>query len=248
MQKPKIKKMNIILNSLLFTFLSLLFTFPISAHVTVKPAEVGVGQRLNFAVSVPTEENNPTTSVRLVIPQGLQSVRPNVKPGWNVQIKRVGESMKGEVLNTGEKAPDPETVTEIIWSGGQIPAEMRDEFVFSAQAPAEETSLNWKAYQTYSDGAVVAWDADPKTVAEYEKNKGQAFFSGENNPNAGDDDHSAPKPYSITKVVNDLAGSPKPATAQALIQDDKESNLPLILSAIAVIISGFALGLTLRKR
>src|SRR6185503_5990953 len=125
-----------------------------SAHVTVKPGDAGVGQRLNFMVSVPTEEEDPTIQVRLVIPEGVQSVRPNVKPGWNIQLKKSG---------SGEE----ERVSEIIWSGGKIPAEQRDEFVFSAQAPAEAGTVVWKAYQTYGDGDVVAWDNDPAVVAEY---------------------------------------------------------------------------------
>lgn len=209
------------------------------AHVTVKPAEVGVGQRLNFTVSVPTEEDNPTVEVRLVIPQGLKSVRPNAKPGWNIEIKKAGESMKGPVLNTGQPAPDPETITEIIWSGGSIPAEMRDEFIFSAQAPTEETELIWLAYQTYSDGTVVAWENDSKTIEEYQKS----------NPNAGEDDHGAPQPYSVTKIVNDLKTGAKPES-QSIVTDDKVSgnNMPLLLSGLAVVLSGLSLGIALRKK
>lgn len=208
------------------------------AHVTVKPAEVGVGERLNFAVSVPTEEDNPTVGVRLVIPQGLKSVRPNAKPGWNIEIKKAGESMKGSVLNTGQPAPDPETVTEIVWSGGSIPADMRDEFVFSAQVPAEETELIWKAYQTYSDGDIVAWENDSKTIEEYTKA----------NPNAGEDDHGAPEPYSVTKVINDLKKEAK--SEDHLKVEDKMSgnNMPMILSGLAVVLSGLSLGIALRKK
>lgn len=227
------------ISNLLVVLVAILIIVPSAfAHVTVEPAEVGVGQRLNFVVSVPTEEDNPTTSLRLVIPQGLQSVRPNTKPGWNIEIKRIGESMKGPILNTGQKAPDPETVTEVIWSGGSIPAEQRDEFVFSAQAPAEETTLIWKAYQTYSDGTVVAWESEPKTVEDYAKN---------NSSMEGDDDHDAPKPYSETKVINDLKASTAPS--EAVVKGEKvDNNLPLILSVIAVIVSGFALGIALRKK
>ena len=205
------------------------------AHVSVKPNQVGVAAYQTFNVSVPNEKDNPTTGIRLVIPAGLEHTSPNVKPGWSVEIKRAGESMKGEVLNTGEKAPDPETVTEIIWTGGSIPAGMRDDFYFSAKTPADPGELQWKAYQTYADGVTVAWDlakdAQPKDAS-------------------GADDFSVSGPYSTTKIVNDLAASPKASSVpgQVLVNSETESNLPLILSALAVIISGFALGLTLRKR
>ncbi len=160
----------------------------------------------------------------LVLPEGLQSVRPNVKPGWTVTLKKEPESMKGEVLNTGEEAPMK--ITEIIWSGGSIPAEQRDEFVFSAQAPASETSLNWKAYQTYVGGKIVAWDNDSKTVEEYTKD--HPAMEGMN-------DENAPKPFSVTKVVNDLkpTGEPKKESGQ---------NNALPLSILAIVLAAGSLG------
>jgi hypothetical protein len=73
----------------------------------------------------------------------------------------VGESEDGD-----EKV---ERVSEISWTGGNIPAGQRDEFLFSAQAPASSTTIPWKAYQTYADGSVVAWDASAKAVADQKK-------------------------------------------------------------------------------
>lgn len=200
---------------------------PAFAHVSVKPGQVGVGERLNFLVSVPTEEEDPTVQVRLVLPEGLQSVRPNVKPGWNIQLKKMGE---------GEEAK----VTEIIWSGGSIPAEQRDEFVFSAQAPAEETTLVWKAYQTYGDGDIVAWENSPEVVQEYTKN---------NPPKEGEDDHNAPRPYSETKVINDLAASPS-STEQGTttVAGASQSNTSNLLSIAAVVMSAAALGMQVYKK
>lgn len=228
-------------SSLLILLLGLLIAPNAFAHVTVKPTEIGLGARANFVVSVPTEEDVPTTEVRLVIPNGIKSVRPNAKPGWTIEIKRIGESMKGAVLNTGQPAPDPETVTEIVWSGGSIPVEMRDEFVFSAQAPSEATSLSWKAYQTYANGEVVAWDADPKTVEDYAKA----------NPTAGDDDHNAPKPFSVTKVTNDLATNTlAPATSgeTVSVKSDGNSSFAIVLSIAAIALAGTSLYLQTKKR
>lgn len=175
---------------------------PVSAHVTVKPKQVGVGERTDFVVSVPTEEDNPTVAVRLIVPEGVTSVRPNVKPGWTIQLKRNAS----------------ENVTEITWSGGSIPAEQRDEFIFSAQVPTQESTLNWKAYQTYQTGDVVAWD----------------------------NDHAAPKPYSQTSVVNDLEekASINENIAISLARDTKA----IILSLIAVTLSICALTMQVRAK
>ena len=202
------------------------------AHVTVKPNEVGVGTYQTFNVSVPNEKEVATTQIRLIIPAGLEHASPNVKPGWNVRIVKAGESMKGEVLNTGAQAPDPETVTEIIWTGGSIPEGMRDDFFFSAKTPADAGELKWNAYQTYANGVTVAWDLDsgaqPKTAD-------------------GKDDFSVSGPYSVTKVVNDLTAPSTPEVTQTY-ESVSDNNLPLMLSVLAAIVSGFALGLTLRRR
>lgn len=210
---------------------------PASAHVVVRPAELGVGERTNFVVSVPTEKEVATTAIRLVIPDGIKSVRPNVKPGWTIRVETKGDGMKGRVLNTGETLSEEEAAepAQIIWSGGSIPAGQRDEFVFSSQAPAEEVTLAWKAYQTYADGEVVAWDADAKQVEEYVKN----------NPNPGEDDHNAPKPYSETKVVNDLTVAKN--TDQGNSGNVTGTNNAM-LSIIAIVLSAAALGMQLWKR
>lgn len=218
----------------LATFMVLSASSQALAHVVVKPGQVGLGERLNFTVSVPTEEADPTVQVRLVIPEGLQSVRPNVKPGWNIQLVKVGE---------GEAAK----ISEIVWSGGRIPADQRDEFVFSAQAPAIDTTLIWKAYQTYSDGDVVAWENDPKVVEEYAKSK-QATASG--TPSGEEDDHNAPRPYSTTKVVNDLskasaASQTSDGTGVAVEASNIKDSTDWVAYA-ALLVGAIALALNLR--
>lgn len=119
-----------------------------SAHVVVKPAEVGVAARQSFSVGVPNEKEVPVVKVRLVVPDGVKSVTPNVMPGWTIDVTREG---------SGEAA----TVKEVAWSGGSIPAGQRVDFAFSAQAPAKATTVQWKAYQTYEDGTEVSWDQAP---------------------------------------------------------------------------------------
>lgn len=205
-----------IISGLFLLLITMVMVPSVFAHVTVKPAELGVGARANFVVSVPTEEAVPTTQVRLVIPEGVKSVRPNVAPGWNIQLVKTGEG-------------DAQLVSEIIWSGGSIPVDQRNEFVFSAQAPANETALSWKAYQTYASGEVVAWDTDPQVVAN------------------GTHDDNAPKPYSVTKVVNDLSSSPQPTEVRPN-SERQENTLPTMLSIVAILISSTALYLQLKSK
>lgn len=151
----------------------------VSAHVVVSPSEVGAGAFQTFTTSVPNEKNVPTTALRLVIPDGLKEVMPTVKPGWKITVKKSGDD-----------------VTEIDWKGGSIPVGMRDEFTFSAQAPADATTLQWKVYQTYADKTVVSWDQTPTSGDE-------------------DDDSGSSGPYSTTKVINDLSDSASATNSSA---------------------------------
>lgn len=223
--------------SFIFSFLTLtiLFLAPVSsAHVSVKPQQAGAASFQTFTVGVPVEKDMATVGLRLVIPEGLNRVTPNVKSGWKVEVKKEERTvgMKGEVLNTGEQAPKEEVVTEIIWSGGVIPSGQRDDFLFSAQVPSDEKTLQWKAYQTYADGTVVSWDQEPN--AEQPKNED------------GHSDFSEKGPLSETKVINDLAGST--ANKTVVKTESQNTNAPFVLSALAFLFSSISLGLQFRKK
>ncbi len=181
------------------------------AHVTVKPGEVEAAARQVFSVGVPNEsEAAEVVGVRLVIPEGLESVRPNAKAGWTVEVKKTGE---------GEDAK----VSELIWTGGSVPVDQRDEFLFQGKAPAKTGELKWKAYETYSDGTTVAWEEEPS-------------------------EKEGSKPYSVTKIVEPA----KPAanvSSEAPAGDGASNgkvNLAIALGALGAILSGVALA-TKRK-
>jgi uncharacterized protein YcnI len=169
---------------------------------------VPVASFQNFTIGVPVEKQVPSTAIRLVLPENLKYVTPNVKPGWNIEIKKHGE---------GESAK----VTELIWSGGLIPAGQRDDFVFSAQVPPQTTTLQWKAYQTYQDGSVVAWEADPNSKSE---------------------DFSKVGPYSQTKIINDM--TPGKTTEEKSNDINRRDNW---IPYSALIIAALSLALQLRR-
>jgi uncharacterized protein YcnI len=188
-----------------------LYASAASAHVIVRPDTAGVAAYQTFTMSVPSEKDIATTALRLVLPEGLTSVSPTVKPGWRIEVKT-------------QKVGDATVATEIDWTGGSIPGRFRDEFTFSAKTPATEGTLVWKAYQTYSDGSVVSWDADPAAMA-------------------GDDDDSGAGPYSQTKVVNDL-GEPAPAP----VAETKTGKTSTGVATLAFVFSLIAFVMASRKK
>jgi len=149
---------------------------PASAHVVVRPDSVTVGTYQLFTVSVPSEKESSTVVLRLFIPEGLESVTPTVKQGWQTNVKKSADGK----------------VTEVRWLGitGHIPQGMRDDFTLSAKVPSQETKLVWKAEQSYSNGDVEEWTLDP--AAEQSKDHDSK------------NDFSKSGPYSVTAVIDDL--------------------------------------------
>lgn len=164
-----------------------------SAHVVVTPGMVSPGATTIFRMSVPNERQTIVTQVKLTIPSGVSEVTPTVHPGWTITTQKSGD-----------------TISSISWGGGQIPAGQRDDFTFNAIAPADAGTLNWKAYETYSDGTLVSWDQTPNGT----DNDNPQLTSG---------------PYSVTKVQDNSAAS-------GVVRND-HANLALLAAAGAIVLS-----------
>lgn len=193
---------------LMFVFVGLSVTNA-SAHVTVKPGEVPTASYQTFTVNVPNEKEIPTTQVRVVVPAGVTSVTPTQKSGWVTETKKDGDM-----------------VTEITWKDGEVGEGLRDEFTFSAKTPADAGKIEWKAYQTYSDGTVVAWD--------------QAETEGSH---AHEDENKGP--LSVTSVVTeaktDVANSEEVANANS------KADRAMYIAVAAVVIALIAVFFATRK-
>lgn len=198
----------------MFTLFALSFSGVASAHVVVKPAEVVRAGFQTFNVSVPNEGNEPTTSVKLVLPSGLKYVSVTTKPGWKVATEKDGAAADANI-------------TSITWSGGKIEDGFRDDFSFSAQVPASETELQWKAYQTYADGQMVSWDQAPK---------------------ADNKDETA-TPFSVTKVVALTGQTVETKRAEEAANSAKSTaQRAIYVSVASLIVSLVAIAFATRKR
>ena len=213
-----------------------LFTTSVSAHAIVRPSQVGVAEFQDFSLGVPSEKNASTTSVKLLLPAGLNFVTPMVKPGWKIEVKSgpLPSGIKAPVAADGDVA---KTIpTEIDWTGGTIPTGQKDIFAFSAQAPAVQTELNWKVYQGYSDGSTVSWDQSPSSAQPKDAQ--------------GNQDFSKVGPFSKTVVINDLTGSstqPRQNQRSPFAQTSKKL-LALLLGAMGTLGAVINFVLLLQKK
>lgn len=131
-------------------------------HATLDPAQAPVGSYVRFAIRVPHGcQGSPTLAVRVALPEGVVSVKPMPKPGW--QLTSVAGpyasayDLHGKSVTSG--------VRELVWTG-RLADEHYDEFVFQAHLakslPAG-TSLSIPVVQECEQGQA-RWTAPPASA------------------------------------------------------------------------------------
>ncbi|WP_307719836.1 YcnI family copper-binding membrane protein [Paenibacillus kobensis] len=191
----------------------LMFAGMASAHVTVQPPQVAAGTYQVMAVRVPSEEKGVNTvKVQVKVPAEINVSRVEPKEGWKYELEKDADSK----------------ITSITWSSEVGLSETEfTEFRVSGKVADDAKQLQWKAYQTYSDGTLVEW------------------VGGE----------GADKPASVTTVTPapaegaaDSHGQGAAASNDANDNDESDNNLPLILSIVAVALGALSLIVSLARK
>ena len=100
---------------------------PAFAHVTLEVGQAKLGSTYKAVVRVPHGCGTAATNViRVQIPEGFFNVKPMPHAGWTLET--VTGPYAGSYDNHGTQVT--EGVKEIVWSGGDLPNEFYDEFVF----------------------------------------------------------------------------------------------------------------------
>jgi uncharacterized protein YcnI len=113
------------------------------AHVIVSPSEATAGTNVTFEMRVPTEGSVPTTSIQLLIPDGVNVSAVEPVAGWKFKFERSGDRIVA------------------ITARGRLKPFFFQRFYFRGRVPNAETTLVWKAIQTHRDGEVVRYTGDP---------------------------------------------------------------------------------------
>src|ERR1700675_1941461 len=98
------------------------------AHITLENQQAPVGASYKAVLRVPHGcDGSATVAIRVRIPEGYIDVKPMPKPGWKLTTVS-GKYPKPVSLRATQVS---EGVTEVDWTGGNLPAAYYDEFVLT---------------------------------------------------------------------------------------------------------------------
>lgn len=206
--------------------LLLMLAAPAYAHVTANPnaAPAGGYFMAKFRVGHGCD-GEPTKTVRIAIPDGVSSVRPEVVPGWEIEtvIGELSEPIEshGQTITEG--------VREIVFSGGSLPDEHFQDFGVNMRMPdGADGDVLWFPVIQECDGAEEAWINIPDSVEAWNDIDYPAPYitlSAGSGGHGGDDDEA-----------DDVVAEPISAEtelASAAAEEDGGSDLLPILALVA---------------
>jgi uncharacterized protein YcnI len=203
---------------------------PVAAHVTANPGEAKAGSYFKADFRVPHGcDGSATVALRIEIPEGVTSVKPQQKPGWELRTK-VGPLAKpyeshGKMITEG--------VTEVEWYGGKLPDDRYEDFGISMKLPdTPGKTVYFPAIQVCEQGET-AWIEIPK--------------DGEAQP-----DHPAPAIKLSAAAGGDGHSATPAATTGSSASDGKDGNglavAGLVLGVLGIMAGGGALATVLRRK
>jgi periplasmic copper chaperone A len=137
------------------------------AHVELEADKAPAASHYKAVLMVPHGcAGSPTVGLRVQIPEGVIKAKPMPKAGWKLTtlVKKLDEP----VDYYGTKLT--EDVREIEWSGGELPDDFYDEFVFVALLPDKPGAvLHFPAIQKCATGERrwIEIPAEGKTAEDY---------------------------------------------------------------------------------
>jgi periplasmic copper chaperone A len=130
---------------------------PAAAHIVfAEPQAAAGGYYAGFLRVSHGCGASPTTAVRVEIPAGIVSARPQPKPGWTLSIER--EPLPKPITAEGG-ATITERVRSVTWTG-TLPADQFDQFGLMLKLPDAAGPLYFPTRQTCASGSN-AWTAIP---------------------------------------------------------------------------------------
>lgn len=121
------------------------------AHTTLEQRQAAAGSWYKAVLQVSHGcKGSPTTAIRVRIPEGVTSAKPQPKPGWKLAVKL---AKLPQPVDAGHGRTITEVVSEIAWTGGALADSEFDEFRIMLKLPERAgTTLYIPVVQECRDG------------------------------------------------------------------------------------------------
>lgn len=166
------------------TAVSIASAIPASAHATIQlygtPATAGGYGQMFVRVPHGCTGGLATDTVKIQIPAGFASVKPQAKAGWQVSTVKA----------------DGKNVSEVIWSGGNLPDSQFDDFGLSVKFPSTPGTAYLPVVQLCGESSV-AWVQIPE---------------------AGQDAHSLKYPAPAVSIADKTSHAPAQWTGEVAVK------------------------------
>ena len=246
-----------------------LLTAPAAAHVTANPSQGPSGSYFYTEFSVGHGcDGSPTTALSVQIPPGVESVKPEVEPGWGIETETgpydEPVELHGEEITEG--------VVEVSWTGGPLPDDRLTRFGLSMKLPEGDPgeTLYFPVVQQCEDGET-RWiqtpeegGAEPDQPAPGIVLTAASGGHGDEAEDAHDDDGAQAEPAANAGAAGDpaatetgAAGDPAATETGAGAADgaalvsaavparegtDPLAVVALVVGALGLVLGGVALG------
>jgi uncharacterized protein YcnI len=147
---------------------------PGHAHITANPNEGAADQYFRTALRVPHGcKSSPTVAVRVKLPDGVLSVKPQAKPGWTITFHK-------KPLEKPIEGPHGSKLTEVLesieWRGGPLADDHFDEFGLVMKLPAAPNSTLWFPTVQECEQGIHRWIEIPAANQKWHELKSPAPF------------------------------------------------------------------------
>ncbi|KXG86909.1 copper chaperone PCu(A)C [Agrobacterium bohemicum] len=200
--------MNIRKITLCATLLASVSSIPAFAHTSFVNPTAEQESTIVAALQVPhgCEGGLATTEVRMVLPEGFISAKPQPKAGWDLEIIQ-GDYQKAYKNHGADVKSGP---VEIRWKGGDLPDAFYDTFNVQGKISgiAANTNLSFKVTQLCGDKATAIWDQIAENGQDPHSLDNPAptikVLAKQNNGGEHDHDHGAANHMADTVKAGDL--------------------------------------------
>ena len=114
------------------------------ANLEVKEAQINSTYKAVMRIGHGCD-GSATKVVRIQIPEGVIKVKPKPVAGWNISLEKT--KYKKTYTYYGKKVN--EGVKEIVWSGGSLPDNYYEEFIFRARITDDYNPGELYIFQLY---------------------------------------------------------------------------------------------------